>query len=270
VNWRARRRYPRDLKSPFPIEASYGVPFLVEGGSGVSPTNLVWSHRILGAGRAGLEDPSAWIKGPGKASFEVDPSDFTTLGPHRLALAAKVRVVGLTDDWEIELPQMPFSFEFDPILSVGALLTSLDESRSPDFNRAVRLEPVEALETGSRYLTLNADLVFRDPPELIVTTPLPSDLSHSLAIEIEGVPGRFRAGSVVVSGQTGQGAIETRRFPLGEVEGFPTDAIDRPGERRVRATLTADPDLGWADPEIRSLWPGTITTDWVPIRVIRR
>ncbi len=129
MTWKARRRYPRGLKVPIPIEASYGVPFLVEGGPGVGPSSLEWSHRILGAERAGPGGALA-LAGPGLARFEVDPSDFATLGPHRLALAAKVRVVGLTDTWEIELPHLPFSFEFDPILAVEALLTTEDDPRA--------------------------------------------------------------------------------------------------------------------------------------------
>ncbi len=272
VSWKARRRYPRGLKVPIPIEASYGVPFLSEESSGVRPSNLVWSHRILGAERAGLEEPSAWIKGPGVASFEVEPSDFPTLGPHRLALAAKVRVVGLTDEWEIELPHLPFSFEFDPILSVDALLTSPDDARAAVFARSIRLEPPEGLESGSRYLDLNSSLVLRNPPDLVVSLPLPCDLAHRLAIEIEGVPGQFRAGSVVVSGPGNEdsGRLEARRFPIGPIEGLPPEAIERPGECRIRAILTADPDLGWADPDVRSLWPGTLTTDWATVRVIRR
>ena len=273
ANWRARRRYPRGLTVPIPIEASYGVPFLVEGGPGVGPSSLEWSHRILGAERAGLEVASPWRAGPGLARFEVDPSDFPTLGPHRLALASKVRVVGLTDNWEIELPHLPFSFEFDPILAVGALLTSEDEPRAATFGRAIRLEPPEAPESGPRHLDLNADLVLRDPPDLVATTPLPCDLAHRLSVEFEGVPGLFRAGRVVVCGQDqapSSGPIEARRFPLGPIAGLPLDAIDRPGERRVRAVLTADPELGWADPDVRSLWPGSLTTDWAGVRVIRR
>jgi len=38
----------------------------------------------------------------------------------------------------------------------------------------------------------------------------------------------------------------------------------------MRVILSADPDKGWADPEIRSIWPGRIVTDWVDIRVVRR
>jgi hypothetical protein len=273
VTWKARRRYPRGLRVPIPIEASYGVPFLVDGGKGVGPSSLEWSHRILGAERAGLEEPSAWVKGPGLARFEVDPSDFVTLGPHRLVLAAKVRVVGLTDNWEIELPHLPFSFEFDPILTVEALLTTEDETRTAAFARSVRLEPPEASETGSRHLNLNADLVLRNPPVLVVSGPLPCDLAHRMDVEIEGVPGRLKAGTVVIAEKdSGLRTQESgvRIFPIGPIVGLSHDAIDRPGERRIRVVLTADPGLGWADPDARSVWPGTLTSDWATVRVIRR
>jgi hypothetical protein len=288
---------------PFPIEASFGVPFLVEDGPGVSPRNLEWSHRILGAERASLEEPSPWKAGNGSARFQVDPGDFPANGPHRVALAARVRVVGLTDAWEIELPHIPFSFEFDPILDVNALLTSPDDARAEAFARSVRLEVARSAEApksrseppqvpimhdadldggagtlkgpklpddAPRFLDLDADLVLRDPPDLVVTTPLPCDLAHTMALEFEGVPGRFRAGSAVISNQGPATDRPIRRFPIGPILGLPPGAIDRPGERNLRVILTADPDLGWADPDVRSLWPGELTTDWAAVRVIRR
>ncbi len=272
VTWRARRRYPRALRAPIPIEASYGVPFLVEGGPGVRPSSLVWSHRILGAERAGLEEWTPWREGPGVARFAVDPSDFPTLGPHRLVLASKVRVVGLTDNWEVELPHVPFSFEFDPILAVEALLTLPDSAREAVFEKSIRLESPEDVEGASNHLDLNADLVLRNPPDLIVSPPLPCDLAHRLAIEFEGIPGQFRVGQVIVGGQGAgaSGTSRTFRFPRVPIAGLPADAIDRPGERRLRAILTADPDLGWTDPDVRSVWPGTIVTGWAAVRVIRR
>jgi len=266
VTWKARRRYPRGLRVPIPIEASYGVPFLTEDGPGVKPSSLEWSHRILGAERANLEISSPWVAGPGLARFTVEPGDFATLGPHRLALAAKVRVVGLTDNWEIELPHLPFSFEFDPILTTEALLTTEDEPRASAMARSIRLEPPETTEAGSLHLDLTADLVLRDPPYLVVDTLLPADLAHRLEVEFEGVPGRFQAGSVVVSGQDSG----LQSFAIGPIVGLPDGTIDRPGDRRIRAILTADPELGWADPDVRSVWPGTLTTDWATVRVIRR
>ncbi len=272
VEWRARRRYPRGLAAPIPIRVDYGVPFLVDGGPGVGPTHLEWSHRILGAERAGLEAFSPWRAGPGSSEFAIDPADFPTNGPHRLALHARARTVGLTESWEIDLPHLPFSFEFDPILAVDALLTLADDSRGQAIARAIRLEPAESPADGPNFLPLTPDLVLRDPPALAVVLPLPCDLAHTLAIEFEGMTGRFPAGVVVVAGQGADPTAvpSTLRFPLGAISGLPADAIDRPGARRARAVLTADPDLGWADPDVRSLWPGTLTTEWTEVRVNRR
>ena len=40
--------------------------------------------------------------------------------------------------------------------------------------------------------------------------------------------------------------------------------------RRLRVVLEADPDLGWIDPEVRSIWPGTIVSNWVDGEILRR
>ncbi len=266
VDWRARRRYPRALRASIPIGVSYGVPFLVDGPRAVGPGHLEWSHRILGAGRAGLEQFSPWQGGVGSARFAIEPGDFATDGPHRLALHARVRTVGLTTPWEVELPQIPFSFEFDPRLAVDALLTLPDDARGAWIARAVRLEPGEHPDDAPGYLDLGADLLLRNPPRIAVEGPLPCDLAHALALEIEGVEGRHAAGSVVVEAD----AAGVRHFAIGPDLGLPPGALDRPGEVRIRAHLAADPDLGWADPAIRSIWPGPIVTDWFAARVVRR
>ena len=183
---------------------------------------------------------------------------------------ARARSVGLTDSWELDLPHVAFSFEFDPLLEVDALLALADDARADEVARAVRLEPPEH-SGASTYLDLNAELALRDPPDLAVTVPLPSDLAHSVHVEFEGIPGRFPAGAVVLSGQGMRtpGPREIRRFPLGPLVGI-GDAIDRPGTHQMCAILTADPDLGWADPDVRSIAPGTFATGWVEVRVIRK
>ena len=272
ATWRARRRYPRRMNAPIPVSADYGVPFLREGGPGVAPGNLEWSHRVGGAERASLEQFSPWRAGPGRVEFTVDPGDFPANGPHRLVLETRVRTAGLTSSWELALPHIPFNFEFDPHLAVDALLTLPDDARAAAVARALSLEPTEPVGGGPTYLALGAEFALREPPSLAVATPLPCDLAHAVTIEFEGIPGRFPAGSVVLSGQ-GANRVEppdVRHFPLGPVAPLPPGAIDRPGDRRLRALLTADPDLGWADPDIRSIWPGAVTTDWLDVRVVRR
>lgn len=277
THWRARRRYPRQMRSAIPIVISYGVPFLNHAGQGVGAEHLEWSHRVTGTRRAAHESFTPWKAGAARAEIDLIPGDFDTNGPHRLVLQSRVRTRGLTDTWELDLPQIPFQIEFDPALTPDALYTLADAPREESIARAVRLEAIEPNESGTvEYLPLNAEFAFRSPPSLRVSTPLPCDLAHSLEIEIEGVAGRFGAGAVVLSGQ---GQIpnsvleersEGRSFPLGPIDAVPREALDRPGTRRVRAFLKADPDRGWGDPDIRSIWPGTLETDWVNVEVVRR
>jgi hypothetical protein len=270
VDWKARRRYPRGLSVPTPIHVDYGVPFLRDLDGEVGPGDLAWSHRIIGAERASLEEYSPWVKGGRGVSFAINPGDFSTNGPHRLVLQVRVKTEGLTDPWEIELPHFPFSFEFDPILDVDALLATPDESRSDRFASAVGLRSLGTGNDVHRDVVLADDFLLRDPPTLFVSTPLPCDLAHAIHIEFEGVAGRYPAGSVVVSGQGLGGEAVDRSFPIDLDKQLPAGAIDRPGEVRLRAILTADPQTGWANPDVRSIWPGTITTDWATARVVRR
>ncbi len=266
VTWRARRRYPRGLRVPIPIEIAFGVPFVREQGDGIKPSNLEWSYRIVGAERASLEQFSQWAARLDRVAFTLEPDDFAGNGPHRLVFQAKVRTAGLTSSWELELPHVPFTFEFDPILAVDALLTLPDDTRGEQLARAVRLESPEATDGESRYVNLNEELALRDPPELVVTS-LPCDLAHRVELEFEGLTGRHAAGELVLGRDR---LTNTMRLPLKLDADLSAEEIDRPGERRLRAILTADPHRGWADPDVRSIWPGEIVTDWATVRVIRR
>lgn len=268
--WRARRRYPRAMTAPIPVEVSYGLPFLESTGTGIGPSDLEWSHRITGAERASLESFSPWTPGDGVARFAIDPGDFPTDGPHRLVLIPRVRTgPSLTSRWEIELPHVPFSFEFDPRLERTALEALPDDGKRDAIARSVSLEtpPADEGRDEPRFLPLDEAFVVRDPPSLVVRPPLPSDLAHRIDLEFEGVTGTQAAGQVVATTERTEGAV---RVELVGPLALPAGSIDRPGTRRVRAVLRPDPDLGWADPDVRSLWPGVVETEWREVRVIRR
>ena len=277
VTWKARRRYPRSLHAGIPISVTYEVPFLPDDARHVGPNDLEWSHRVLGARRAALEEFSPWTAGRGQLEFSIIPDDFPTNGPHRLVLQTRVRPVGLSSSWEIELPHVPFPFEFDPILRLDAILTLPDADRDETISSAIQLESVSGShEIPASHLPLGGEWILRNPPRLSVATPLPSDLAHALSIEFEGTPGHFPAGSLILSGQglhhRNPDGVETiaRRFDLGPIPPLPLGVIERPGVRRLRLRLVADPDLGWADPDIRSVWPGEMETNWVEAEIVRR
>jgi len=277
VTWGARRRYPRALRAEIPIAVTYAVPLLRDDGRRVGPANLEWSHRVLGARRAALEEFSPWTAGGGRVTFTIVPGDFETNGPHRLVLQTRVRTAGLADAWEIEPPHIPFTFEFDPILQLDAILTLADSTRDESVARAIRLEPTGAGDgTPATYLSLGDLWTLRNPPRIAVTTPLPCDLAHAISIEFEGVAGRFPGGRLALSGQgaarpgsTGAEPV-IRRFELGPIPPLPATVIERPGVRRLRIWLEADPDVGWADPDVRSIWPGRTQTGWVDVEIVRR
>lgn len=262
VDWQARRTYPRSLSRTIPITLSYGIG----GDDGPKALRgLQRSHRITGTGRASSEVESQWHYGEGHATVEIDPRDFPTDGPHRLVLHARMRTAPA--GWQIDLPRMPFSFEFDRRLQVDALLTHLDESRREAMHGSVKLRPPgDEPDHGDppQLLSLVNDLVLRDPPVVGVAGGRPHDLAHRVEVEIEGVEGRYAAGELVAP----SGAA--RVFEIREVRGVPSGAIDRPGEVRMRVHLVADADLGWTHPAIRSIWPGTIVTNWEAARILRR
>jgi hypothetical protein len=270
VTWRARKRYPRSLRTEIPVVVNFGVPFLREDGNGVSAQNLRWSYRIEGARRVSLESWSVPAPGRGVAEFTLIPTDFAANGPHRLVLQARVETVGLTDGWTLELPHMPFSFEFDPFLKADALLALPDASRADAFASSARLMISDTIEP--RFLDLNDRLAIRGIPEIEVTTPLPCDLAHAVEVEFEGVEGRHPSGEILLSGQ-GQGSPstpDTRSFPIGPFVPVLPSALLGPGLIRLRARLVPSPERGWADPDVRSIWPGTIEMGWIEVDVIRR
>jgi hypothetical protein len=126
-----------------------------------------------------------------------------------------------------------------------------------------------------RFLSLSGEMVLRSPPTLCATTPLPCDLAHRIFLEFEGIDARWEAGSVVLSEQGGVRSGNPlqsggRSFPMESITPAPSGLIQRPGTQRLRAVLEPDPELGWADPEIRSIWPGRITTNWCEVEIVRR
>jgi hypothetical protein len=270
VTWHARRRYPRGLRRPIPVAVHFGVPLL-----GDAREKLEWSVRLRGAGRADLERFTPWTPGLDAVTFAIEPGDFAGDGPHAVAFQARVRTSGTTSTWELDLPQAAYRFELDGRLDVDSILTLPDATRAEQIARAVRLESTcligdminSADEDASArepvVVPLNAAMALLDPPELVID-PLPCDLAHTVAVEFEGVPERFPAGTLIVV----SGASTRRAFP--SIEGVPVDLFERPCATRLRLVLTPDPHLGWTDPDVRSVWPAEVATDWAPVTIARR
>jgi len=266
VSWHARRRYPRGMSAPIRISVDFGVPFLGKSRDAIAEEDLEWSYRLKGTQRLGLETFTPWTPGPGHLEFTVAPEDFPGNGPHRVIFQARARPAGLTSSWELDLPQASMSFDFDPMLQVESIQTQHDAMKEAAIAGAVRIEPSKAAETVP--FPLNREFALRGTPTIQISSPLPSDLAHRIDLEFEGVPGRFPRGFIVATAGGGSTA-GPRDFPIGTEPQLPEGAIGRTGSYRLRAILTADPGLGWADPAVRSLWPGTIETPWIDVTIVR-
>ena len=264
VDWKARRRYPRGLTQPIPVSVAFGVPFLEETECAIPPGSLLWSYRIEGSDRVSLETFSPWAPPPASANFAINPRDLSANGPHRIVLHARVRTEALTSKWERELPLVPFRFDFDPNLVVESLLTVPDADREALMTRGVTLVADPKAESQAIVTPLNASIAMKNPPILRLANALPCDLAHHVRLEFEGLDVVLPAGEVVALGAKSKDS--PREVLLRPQLTFSHEHI---GEVRIRAILTVDPQLAWSDPEIRSVWPGTIVTDWFAARLVR-
>ena len=265
ATWTARRAYPRDLSRPIPVAIEFGVSFLEGVEVGVKGSPLEWSSRVEGSDRASLESFSPWRIGTGgKAEFEIDPRDYPTNGPHRRALHARVRTIGLTSRWEHDLPKVAFSFEFASNLESRALLAQADDTRTAAFADCASLVACDESDGATSFLALNREFALKSPPRLRIRGPIPCDLAHAMTLEVEGSGGSVDLGRIVV---LRDGSAEVALEPRGEAA---IESVAAPGDVRVRVVLTPDVERGWADPAIRSVWPGTIATEWFTARTVRR
>ena len=164
-------------------------------------------------------------------------------------------------------------FEFDPLLKVDALLASMDDSRGEMIQNGIRLVHVERPEGvgENSKISLGNDFAILNAPVLEIVQPLPCDLSHKLELEFEGIEGRFPAGDVIVTTlAAGDESRSATVIPITSAIDISAEQIGRPGSRKVRAWLTPDSDLGWTNPDVRSIWPGVVVTGWVGVEVLRR
>ena len=279
VTWRARRRYPRGAprRDPDRRDDRGPVPSMTSATSVRS--DLEWSHRIVGARRAALEEFSPWKAGPGRVAFAIIPDDFPTNGPHRLVLQSRVRTGGLSEllgdraaarPVPVRVrPDPPARRDPDPLrrgpgrgdgaghpAGAGRASMSDEPAGSPAAGR--RVGPAESAAPGG-------------------DDALPCDLAHAVAIEFDGTPGRFPAGSLdrerpgPAAARSGSRATidaavrrRTRSPPLPARRDRSSGRPARAGAPRGRSPAR----LG------RSRYPlglaGAIETNWVEAEIIRR
>ena len=100
-------------------------------------------------------------------------------------------------------------------------------------------------------MPISAELCLRGLPALLITGPLPCDLSHRIELEFEGSPQRVFAGNIAVSGDVN--GAQFAELPLAPISSLPLSSIDRPGDTRLarRAHRRRRARLGVAGDSLR-------------------
>ena len=269
VQWKARRRYPRGLKAPIQFQVDFGLAGLEPQGTGLKPSQLEWQWRIRGAPRAALEQFSPWAVNTGPIRFELDPSDLTGTQEQAIAFQARVRTAGLTSQWELDLPQVPFRFEMDPTLEANSILTGPDAETAETMNAAVHLKFSGEDATGAiGYCAIDPVFAIAGQPALLLGK-LNADLAHRTELEFRDPAGKLNAGVSVRAATHQPGIPFDQAVPL-RIEAAKEPVLEQPGTYQVRLVLTPDPHVGWAHAEIRAVWPGQIVGAWHEVRIVRR
>ncbi len=265
VIWKARRKYPRSMNTPITITVDFGPSFLEDSEDSIRPENLLWSYRIAGTGQVSTEQYSPWQSGATRAMIGVDPRHFPSNGPHRLVLHVRAKTHKLTSEWEKELPQVPFTFEFDSNLQMVSLLSTADDARRQVFRHSLSLVmPSTGADTPS-FRPITAAFAIGGPLQIVGQGELPCDLAHRVEVEIEGLSGRISSSLIVATSGAGFPTQELRISSLETSEEMP----DNPSRARIRAILTPDLGLAWSSPDTRSVWPEPIETAWIEVPLYR-
>lgn len=274
VSWKQRRKYPRDFSGQFQITALFRLPLLADKSCNEWLRNhLRFETRVTGTRRATDEQWKPLPADSSQLTMEIESRDFPEDSIHRLMLFIRVKTEGLTSDWSLDLPGQATSFEWDHHLKSMALKAESDEKEAMIMQEALAWELIaDADEMQLQNVAISPGFAIHHPPVAMLAIPLPRDIAHEAMLEIEEVSSNIRLKKWVIAsrGSVSTAEKQFKQIPL-EMMGLIDDsAISRAGKYRARLLLNPKPELGWADPEIRSVWPGRLTSPWVEIEIVRR
>ncbi len=274
VDWQIRRKYPRLLTGSLLIRASYGPPKLADDGLELwLMQHLRWSHRVTGTRRAADDAWQEPTPAPApQALLQVIADDFPDDGPHRLLLHLKVKTLGLTDNWELDMPAQSTSFEWDDHLQPSALVTLPDSARASQWALALGFMIAPSADNQEPFLLpLTDQFALRNPPIPTLQLPYPSDLAHRVVLEFQGISALWLAGEWLehTHSQPPLGLFP-KPWPDHAIALEPQSTFPHAGHYRMRLILQPTPERGWSDPLIRSVWPDAILSEWVGVELVRR
>lgn len=278
IKWNHRRKYPVSLNGTFDISATYGLFELKDSElQRWLSDHSRWSYRIQGTRRAVDEQWKQNLCDPPFALTEINSRDFPENTVHRIALFVRFRTFNQTSNWEIELPSQPTSFEWDLNLELNALLAPIVESELDVFTNAMNWQPASLPgpgQEGPRLVQISPGFAIHNPPETVISSPLPRDLSHAVFIELQGVTGLIPAGEwLIACRKSSENLFQSYRsgshWDVSPDSYIDDQLIGHAGRFQMRLVLKPIAHRGWANPEIRSVFNSKISFPWVEIEIVR-
>lgn len=274
IIWKQRRKYPRDYDGKFQIHALMCLPKIHdESCRNWLSQHLRWETRVTGTRKATDDQWRVIPHSEMQLQIHIESRDFPEDCVHRVMFFTRVSTNELTSNWTLDLPGQATTFEWDQHLKSGALKADFDEKEATIMQEALAWERNAEPDTMQPQLVaISSGFAIHRPPLAILTVPLPRDIAHEAVLEIEEVSSNIKLKSYVIASR---GSVTTphkqrKVIPL-EIAGLIDDsAISRAGKYRARINLQPKSEMGWADPEIRSVWPGPLASPWVEIEIVRR
>lgn len=279
VQWKHRRKYPRDMTGSFTIHASFGLPQLIDNElTSWLEKHLQWSSRITGSRRATDQQWKTSDAFRPKIQCDINPEDFPENSVHRIGLYVRLKTRDLSSNWELELPATNSSFEWDEYLQTDALKAPFSDEEANQLNNALQWVPIagsDQVALTMNHVKISPEFAVANPPLCMVQRPLPRDLAHQIYLEIQGVSRMIPVGEWVVALRNSDSVLNPEAevtCPPWEIspEDLLSDSeISRAGNHMIRLILEPVTHRGWANPDVRSVYSGRIEMPWINVELVR-
>ena len=272
IRWKQRRKLPRDFSGIFQIHVFIGLPEIEdESCRQWLKSHLTWEMRVSGTRRATDDQWKKINDSEMKLVIEINSRDFPEETVHRIMLHTRATTTHLTSNWVLDLPSQSTSFEWETHLKALALRADFDDAESKEMQSGLiwRESELESNQESQLLQISHSFGIFKLPtPQLKL--PLPRDISHDVILIIDGINSHISLNHAVMEcRQQPASTQQIRTLPLKIQNLIADDQISHAGKYKARLILKPRPELGWADPEIRSVWPESLEFPSIEIEIVR-
>ncbi|MFM7317670.1 MAG: hypothetical protein ACKO5E_12055, partial [bacterium] len=241
VEWKQRRKYPRDYDGNFQILGFISLPKIQDESRIVwLSEHLRWETRVTGTRKATDDQWQMIPPDEMQLQIQMESRDFPEDCVHRVMLFTRVTTHGLTSNWTLDLPGQATSFEWDQHLKSAALKADFDEKEALIMQEALTWDCNADPDTiGSQLIALSPGFAIHRPPVALLRIPLPRDLAHDAVLEIDEISSKIKLKNYVIASRGSAITLQKqfKMIPLEIKRLIDDSAISRAGKYRARINL---------------------------------